>query len=102
MAYFAVNLPQTIWRLTEIKLEILCQVAPAIFLGLHIKSLHGRSILIGLSIGICITLIIMFSNSIWLSIEPKPWGIHAGVWGLAANFLTVGITSIYKRMPVKY
>jgi Na+/proline symporter len=101
MAYFAVNLSQTIWRLTEIKLEILCQVAPAIFLGLHIKSLHSRSILSGLSIGICITLFIMFSNSIGLSIEPKPWGIHAGVWGLAANFLTVGITSIYKRMPVK-
>jgi SSS family transporter len=101
MAYFATNLPQTIWRLTEIKLEILCQVAPAIFLGLHIKSLHGRSILLGLSIGICITLFIMFSNSIGVPIEPKPWGIHAGVWGLAANFLTVGITSIYKRMPVK-
>jgi hypothetical protein len=49
----------------------------------------------------CITLIIMFSSSIGLSIEPKPWGIHAGVWGLAANFLTVGITSIYQRMPVK-
>ncbi|MGR3302797.1 MAG: sodium:solute symporter family protein [Candidatus Scalindua sp.] len=101
MAYFAINIPQTIWRLTEIKLEILCQVAPAIFLGLHIKSLHGRSILLGLSIGICITLFIMFSNSIGVPIEPKPWGVHAGVWGLAANFSTVGITSIYKRMPVK-
>jgi solute:Na+ symporter, SSS family len=101
MAYFATNLPQTIWRLTEIKLEILCQVAPAIFLGLHIKSLHGRSILSGLSIGIRITLFIMFSNSIGVPIEPKPWGIHAGVWGLATNFLTVGMTSIYKKLPVK-
>ena len=61
MAYFATNLPQTIWRLTEIKLEVLCQVAPAIFLGLHIKSLHGRSILSGLTTGICITLFLMFS-----------------------------------------
>ena len=97
MAYFATNLPQTIWRLTEIKLEILCQVAPAIFLGMHIKSMHGRSILSGLSIGICITLFIMFSNTIGLPIVPKPWGIHAGVWGLAANFSTVGIVSMYKR-----
>ena len=64
MAYFATNLPQTIWRLTEMKLEVLCQVAPAIFLGLHIKSLHGRSILSGLSIGICVTLFIMFSKKI--------------------------------------
>jgi SSS family transporter len=102
MAYFATNLPQTIWRLTEIKLEILCQVAPAIFLGIHIKSLHGRSILSGLSIGICITLFIMFSNTIGLPIVPKPWGIHAGVWGLAANFSTVGIVSMYKRSSDAY
>jgi SSS family transporter len=100
MAYFATNLPQTIWRLTEMKLEVLCQVAPAIFLGLHIKSLHGRSILSGLSIGICVTLFIMFSNKIGIPITPKPWGVHAGVWGLAANFTTVGIVSIRKRQSV--
>jgi SSS family transporter len=100
MAYFATNLPQTIWRLTEMKLEVLCQVAPAIFLGLHIKSLHGRSILSGLSIGICVTLFIMFSNKIGIPFVPKPWGIHAGVWGLAANFTTVGIVSIRKRSSV--
>ncbi len=82
------------------KLEVLCQVAPAIFLGLHIKSLHGRSILSGLSIGICVTLFIMFSNIIGIPFVPKPWGIHAGVWGLAANFTTVGIVSIRKRSSV--
>ena len=98
MAYFATNLPQTIWRLTEMKLEVLCQVAPAIFLGLHIKSLHGRSILSGLSIGICVTLFIMFSNKMGIPITPKPWGIHAGVWGLAANFTTVGIVSIRRKI----
>ncbi|MCP4252525.1 MAG: sodium:solute symporter family protein [Candidatus Scalindua sp.] len=97
MAYFATCLPQTIWRLTVMKLEILCQVAPAIFLGLHIKSLNGRSILTGLSIGIGVTLFIMFSKNMGIPISPKPWGIHAGVWGLAANFITVGIVSMRKR-----
>jgi SSS family transporter len=100
MAYFATNLPQTIWRLTEMKLEVLCQVAPAIFLGLHIKSLHGRSILSGLVIGICVTLFLMLSNKIGIPITPKPWGIHAGVWGLAANFSTIWIVSIRKRSTV--
>ncbi|MHC4308221.1 MAG: sodium:solute symporter family protein [Planctomycetota bacterium] len=100
MAYFATNLPQTIWRLTEMKLEVLCQVAPAIFLGLHIKSLHGRAILSGLSIGICVTLFIMFSNNMEIPITAKPWGIHAGVWGLAVNFTTVLIVSIRKRSTV--
>ncbi len=102
MAYFATNLPQTIWRLTEMKLEILCQVAPAIFLGLHIKSLHGRTILSGLSIGICVTLFVMFSKNMGIPIMPKPWGIHAGVWGLAANFTTVGICSIRNKVSVAY
>ena len=96
MAYFATSLPQTIWRLTEMKLEVLCQVAPAIFLGLHIKSLSGRAILSGLSVGIVVTLFIMFSNNVWIPIMPKPWGIHAGVWGLTANFTAVAILSTRK------
>jgi len=100
MAYFATCLPQTIWRLTEMKLEALCQVAPAIFLGLHIKSLSGRSILSGLSIGIGVTLFIMFSKSMGIPITPKPWGIHAGVWGLAANFTTITLVSIRTKLSV--
>lgn len=100
MAYFATNLPQTIWRLTEMKLEVLCQVAPAIFLGLHIKSLSDRSILSGLSVGIGVTLFIMFSNNMGIPIMPKPWGIHAGVWGLAANFTTVTLVSIRTKSSV--
>ena len=100
MAYFATCLPQTIWRLTEMKLEVLCQVAPAIFLGLHIKSLSGRSILSGLSVGIAVTLFIMFSKNMGIPIMPKPWGIHAGVWGLAANFTTVTLVSIRTKSSV--
>ena len=100
MAYFATCLPQTIWRLTEMKLEVLCQVAPAIFLGLHIKSLSGRSILSGLSVGIGVTLFIMFSKSMGIPITPKPWGIHAGVWGLGANFAAVTLVSIRTKSSV--
>ena len=102
MAYFATSLPQTIWRLTEMKLEVLCQVAPAIFLGLHIKSLSGRTILSGLSVGVCVTIFIMFSNNLGIPIMPKPWGLHAGVWGLAANFITVTLVSIRTKSSVVY
>jgi len=97
MAYCATSLPQTIWRLAEIKLEILCQVAPAIFLGLNVKSVQGPAILSGLIIGTGITLFLMFANTVGIHVSPKPWEIHAGVWGLAANFLTIGIASIRKR-----
>jgi hypothetical protein len=39
----------------------------------------------------------MLSKKMGIPITPKPWGIHAGVWGLAANFTTVGIISIRER-----
>lgn len=42
-AILAITLPQTIWRLTEIKLELLCQVAPAVLLGIRIPSLSGKN-----------------------------------------------------------
>ena len=43
----AINLPQTIWQLFQIKLELLCQIAPAVFFGIHIKSISSKSILMG-------------------------------------------------------
>lgn len=98
VAYLAIRLPQTIWRLVEIKLEFLCQVAPAIFLGLHFKSLMGSSILFGLIAGSCVTLFLMFANVIGLPVLQKPWGIHAGVWGLAVNFLAIGVISMRRRV----
>ena len=102
LVFLAIQLPQTLWRLTEIKLELLCQVAPAIFLGVHLKSLRTPAVLSGLLVGTCVALAIMFANLAGLGVATKPLGIHAGVWGLAANFLTVGIVSKVvgiRRMP---
>jgi hypothetical protein len=39
----------------------------------------------------------MFANNMGIPIMVKPWGIHAGVWGLAANFLSIGVLSFCKR-----
>jgi len=87
----AINLPQTIWQLFQIKLELLCQIAPAIFLGVHIKSISSKSILAGIYIGTLISLIIMIGNWIGLPIPIKPFGIHAGLWGLIFNCIAVVI-----------
>ncbi|MGR3320070.1 MAG: sodium:solute symporter family protein [Candidatus Anammoxibacter sp.] len=97
MAYLAMILPQTIWKLIEIKLEILCQVSPAIFLGVHIKTLRCNAILYGIIIGVCVTLFLLGANMMGLPIPSKPWGIHAGVYGLAVNFLTIGLVSLRNR-----
>ena len=85
----AINLPQTIWQLFQIKLELLCQIAPAIFLGVHIKSISSKSILIGIYIGTLIALSIMIGNWIGFPIPIKPFGIHAGLWGLIFNCLFI-------------
>jgi len=87
--FMAINLPQTIWQLFQIKLELLCQIAPAIFLGVHIKSISSKSILIGIYIGTFISLSIMIGNWIGFPIPIKPFGIHAGLWGLIFNCLAI-------------
>ena len=94
MAYLAIHLPQTIWRLMEIKLEILSQVAPAIILGLSIKSLQKSAVFSGLVVGLIVTFGIMFGDWNGTISTERPWGFHAGLWGLAANLIVIGIVSV--------
>ena len=95
VVWLAIALPQTIWRLFEIKLELLCQIAPAIFLGIHLKSLSAKSILAGILLGTSVALFIMIGNWAGLAIDAKPWGVHAGVWGLMVNFAAIGACNYF-------
>ena len=89
--YLAIVLPQTIWRLLEIKLELLIQVAPAFFFGLYFKKIKSLSILVGMFLGTVLAVGVMVTNKMGLDIPAKPWGIHAGVWGLILNMTTIFI-----------
>ena len=93
----AINLPQTIWFLFQIKLELLCQIAPAIYLGIHIQSISSKSIIMGLLTGTFIALFIMIGNWMGLSIPNKPLGIHAGLWGIIINCIVVFINTQYEK-----
>lgn len=84
MVYLAISLPSTIWWLIQIKLEILCQIAPAIMLGVWFKQLNSKMILAGLLAGTAFTLLFLLT-----SLPSKPFGIHAGVLGLMLNFATI-------------
>jgi Na+/proline symporter len=95
VVWLAIALPQTIWRLFEIKLELLCQIAPSIFLGIHLKSLSAKSILTGILLGTAVALFIMIGNWAGLAIDAKPWGVHAGVWGLMVNFAAIGACNYF-------
>lgn len=92
MVYLAIALPSTIWWLIQIKLEILCQIAPAIMLGVWSKHLHPHAVLAGLLIGVGTTLLFLLS-----ALPSRPLGIHAGVWGLLLNFIVVWTTQGYLR-----
>ena len=94
-AVLAIYLPQTIWRLMEIKLELLCQISPAILIGIHLRNLDKHMILSGILSGTGVALFIIGSNMLGFQIPAKPWGIHAGVWGLLVNCLVVFI--LYQR-----
>jgi len=52
-------------------------------------------ILSGLTVGTFIALLIILSNMFGLQVPSKPWGIHAGVWGLTANCMIIFI--LYQR-----
>ena len=87
--YLAIVLPQTIWRLLEIKLELLIQIAPAIFLGLYSKKINSKSIFLGMLVGTIFALVVMILNKLGFNVPSKPLGVHAGVWGLLINIFTV-------------
>ncbi len=89
--FLAIELPQTIWRLMEIKLELLCQIAPAIFLGLHIKGLRSAAVLSGIIIG-TLTAVIIILHPV---LPDKPCGIHAGIWGLITNVAVLVVIQLH-------
>ncbi len=70
-------------RILEIKMEMLVQVSPAFFLGLHTR-VRGRSVLFGIIAGVVTAL------ALTLGLGDKIAGIHAGTIGLAANLVVVG------------
>ncbi len=89
----AILLPQNIWTLIQIKLELLIQCAPALLLGLHLKHLKASAVLSGLIVGIVITVGHLIGTQVFELFPSKPFGLHAGLWALFANLATVGIVA---------
>jgi SSS family solute:Na+ symporter len=98
MAFLAIKLPSTIWQLIVIKLEILCQVAPAIILGLYYKSLTKQAVFSGMIAGTVLVILLMFGKSkLGLDIPDMPWNIHAGIWGLGLNLIVIWIVNMFSH-----
>ena len=78
----------TLWRLLEIKFEILIQMSPAFVLGtLHERqdpgAFSGRDILLGIIVGLAVALGLYGAGLRMVG------GLHAGSLGMVANYATV-------------
>ena len=91
MATLAIYLPQTIWALMVFKFELLIQLAPAVILGVRSPLVTTKAVTCGLILGCSVAVIIKLTFGSY-------GGIHAGVWGLIANVLTIGLL-MAKRKP---
>ena len=97
MATLAIVLPQTIWSLLVLKLELVIQLVPLIVLGVRHYPIPGKALLAGLVAG-CLSAVIIRSIAGW----EAPLGIHGGLWSLMFNLLMVVImTTTFRGKELK-
>ena len=82
-------------QLLKIKFELLIQCVPAIYLGVHSRSLSARTVITGLAAGLTVTLILIVLD--WSRVS----GIHSGIIGLAVN-LAICLAAIVKNTQFLY
>lgn len=91
MAGLAVIVPQTIWWLLVLKLEIMIQVLPSFIIALYLPRARPVPLTCGLLGGIAIMLGLKFGGAY----VPPLHGLHAGIVGLLANIgLYFGINAL--------
>ena len=78
---FALQRDLTLWRLIELKMELLIQCVPAFLLALHWRGLRTGPVLLGAVVGT------LFSVGLTLNGVTRIEGLHVGVVGCAINTL---------------
>lgn len=77
--------------LLKIKFELLTQLAPAFLLGIHWRRAETNAIFLGMIVGVGVALALVFGG------YARPYGIHAGLYGLLANFAVAVVGSFFVR-----
>jgi Na+/proline symporter len=78
----------TLWRLIELKMELLIQCVPAFLLALHWVGLRAAPTLAGLVVGT------VFAVTLTLAGVPRLFGVHVGVVGLVLNTVVATVGSL--------
>ncbi len=81
----------SLWRLIELKMELLIQCVPAFLLAIHWRRLDGAATLAGIVAGTA------FSVGLTLAEVPRLWGVHVGVVGLGVNGVVAVVGSLLRR-----
>lgn len=101
----ALALDKTVWRITEIKLEVMIQAAPAVFAALYIRRVGPWPLTAGMILGLLIALAPIGSEFVATlasgtsALPEKVHGLHVGVLGLLVNGLTVWALSFCCPSP---
>jgi SSS family solute:Na+ symporter/sodium/pantothenate symporter len=87
-AWLSQHFEMSIWQLIKLKLEFMVQISPVFLLGVYWRRLTAGPVLLGVCTGTAITLVLWVGAlfGFWGEAMKSPWGISAGVWGLAANY----------------
>jgi len=83
---------KTLMQILDRKFDILVQLGPAFFLGLHWRKLRPGPTLLGLVVGVGLAVTLALCG------HGKIYGVHAGIYGLGANLLIVFVgTGLARR-----
>ncbi len=88
LVMIALNPRITLWGLTELKMEILAQVAPLFILGAGWGRLTTRAALSGMLTGTAVYAGLLATGHL------EPWNIHAGVVALAVNVVVCVVVTL--------
>jgi Na+/proline symporter len=79
------ELRRTLWRLIELKMELLIQCVPCFLMALHWRRLRAGHLLAGLIVGTA------FAVGLSLAGQARLAGVHVGVLGLVLNAALCGV-----------
>jgi SSS family solute:Na+ symporter/sodium/pantothenate symporter len=90
MVLFALGGRVTLWRLIELKMEVLIQTAPAFLLALHWNGMRTGATLAGVLAGTAVAVICVLAD------VSRIGGIHVGLIGLVVN-LAIAVAGSWRR-----
>ena len=87
----------TLIKLLDRKFDLLVQLAPAFFLGLHWPRLRATPTLLGICAGVAVVFGILAIDQTSAADYSKIAGIHPGLYGLVLNVAVAAGGSLLKR-----